>query len=110
MAVSTVAPSGRWSAPSTSSATTSRSAPAPPVTMAKRVLSGDTSYIASAPAVEGTRRSRVRARRFGRAADARKSHHFFSFARSSLKKFSTTTRVGVPAIASQLLSRTMRNR
>lgn len=36
--------------------------------------------------------------------------HFFSFARNSSKKFSTTTIVGVPAISAQLLSRTMRNR
>ena len=38
------------------------------------------------------------------------AHHFLSFARSSSKKFCTTTRVGVPAMSPQLLSRTMRNR
>jgi hypothetical protein len=45
-----------------------------------------------------------------READDGATTHFLSFARSSAKKFSTTTTVGVPAISSQLLSRTMRNR
>ncbi len=38
------------------------------------------------------------------------AHHRFSFARSSSKKFCTTTSVGVPAMSNQLLSCTMRNR
>lgn len=38
------------------------------------------------------------------------AHHLFSFARSSSKKLCTTTSVGVPAMSSHLLSRTMRNR
>ena len=44
------------------------------------------------------------------ARSLKHAHHLFSFARSSSKKLCTTTRVGVPAMSAQLLSRTMRNR
>ena len=45
-----------------------------------------------------------------RAMAAGQTHHLFSFARSSSKKLWTTTSVGFPAMSSQRLSRTMRNR
>ena len=38
------------------------------------------------------------------------ARHFFSFERNSSKKFSTTTKVGMPNISAQLFSRTMRKR